>query len=71
MARIPGKLREAEEMLKKGIALDPINVEPYLDLGNIYIKTGLRQKAIAAFSEVLKRDPNNSVAKAEIQKLQM
>jgi curved DNA-binding protein CbpA len=71
IARIPGKLREAEEVLKKAIALDSMGVEPYLELGTIYTKTGLRQKAIAVFSEVLKKDPNNSVAKAEIQKLQI
>ena len=71
LARIPGKLREAEEVIKKAIALDPVAVEPYLELGSIYTKTGLRQKAINAFSAVLKRDPQNKVAKAEIGKLQV
>jgi curved DNA-binding protein CbpA len=70
LLRIPGKLREAEEVIKKGIILDPVNVEPYIELGNIYTKTGLRQKAISAFSEALKRDPSNSLARAEIEKLQ-
>lgn len=70
LARVPGKLREAEEMIKKGISLDPVGAESYIELGNIYTKTGLRQKAITAFSEALKRDPNNKVAKSEIGKLQ-
>lgn len=70
LARIPGKLRDAAEMLKKGIALDPTRADFYLELGMVYSKTGLTQKALAAFSEVLKRDPNSQVAKAEIEKLQ-
>lgn len=69
LSRVPGKLREAEEAIKKGISLDPVAIEPHLELGNIYAKTGLRQKAIDAFSEVLKRDPQNKTAKEEIGKL--
>lgn len=70
LARVPGKLREAEEMIKKGISLDPVAVEPYIELGKIYTKTGMHQKALTAFSEALKRDPANKVAKSEIGKLQ-
>jgi curved DNA-binding protein CbpA len=69
MARIPGKLRDAAEILKKGMALDPNETEFYVELGLIYSKTGLSQKAITSFSEALKRDPNNKIAKAEIEKL--
>lgn len=69
MARIPGKLRDAAEILRKGMALDPNETEFYVELGLIYSKTGLTQKAITSFSEALKRDPNNKIAKAEIEKL--
>jgi curved DNA-binding protein CbpA len=69
LSRVPGKLREAEEAIKKGIDLDPVGIEPYIELGHIYTKTGLRQKAIGAFSEALKRDPQNKTAKEEIGKL--
>lgn len=70
MARIPGKLRDAAEILKKGLMLDPTMTEIHLELGFIYNKTGLTQKAITSFSEVLKREPNHKIAKAEIDKLQ-
>lgn len=69
MARIPGKLREAAEILKKGVALNPNETEFYIELGMIYHRTGLTQNALASFSEALKRDPNNKIAKAEIEKL--
>lgn len=69
MARIPGKLRDAAEILKKGVALDPGRTEFHVELGLIYSKTGLTQKAITSFSEALKRDPTNKIAKAEIEKL--
>lgn len=69
MARIPGKLRDAAEILKKGIVLDPDRTEFHVELGLIYSKTGLTQKAITSFSEALKRDPTNKIAKTEIEKL--
>ena len=69
MARIPGKLRDAAEILKKGLKLDPTLTELHVELGLIYSKTGLTQKAIASFSEALKREPNNQIAKAEIDRL--
>lgn len=71
MARIPGKLRDAAEILKKGVVLDPTHVEFHVELGLIYSKTGLTQKAISSFSEALKRDPNNKIAKSEIEKLHL
>ncbi|MBI3805139.1 MAG: DUF4388 domain-containing protein [Nitrospirae bacterium] len=71
LARIPGKLRDAADVLKQGIMLDPTRAEFYLELGRVYSKTGLTQKALAAFSEVLKRDPDNKVAKAEVEKLRV
>ncbi|HEY5599552.1 MAG TPA: DnaJ domain-containing protein, partial [Candidatus Manganitrophaceae bacterium] len=70
LSRVPGKLREAAEVLRKGIALDPTRLDFFMELGSIYHKTGLTQKAIAAFSEVLKRDPDHQKAKEEIEKLQ-
>ncbi len=69
MARIPGKLRDAAEILKKGVSLDPTQTEFHVELGLIYKKTGLTQKAMTSFAEALKRDPNNKIAKAEIEKL--
>jgi len=69
MARIPGKLRDAAEILRKGVALDPARTEFHIELGLIYSKTGLTQKALSSFSEALKRDPENKIAKAEIEKL--
>jgi|SRR5579884_181641 len=70
MARIPGKLRDAAEILRKGLVLDPSVAELHVELGLIYSKTGLTQKAIASFWEALKREPNNKIAKSEIDKLQ-
>lgn len=69
MARIPGKLRDAAEIFKKGLMLDPTVTELHIEMGLIYSKTGLTQKAISSFSEALKREPNNKIALAEIDKL--
>jgi Tfp pilus assembly protein PilF len=70
LSRIPGKLREAAEALRQGMLLDHSDVDLHVELGMIYQKTGLTQKAVATFTEALKMDPKHKTAKAQLEKLQ-
>jgi curved DNA-binding protein CbpA len=69
LSNVPGQLHLAADALQKCVNLDGVDSRPYVELGLIFSKAGLTHKAIAAFNEVLKRDPNNLVAKQEIDKL--
>jgi tetratricopeptide (TPR) repeat protein len=66
LSRVPGKLREAVDALRKSAILDSSKATPHVELGLAYGKTGLREKALAAFQEALRRDPDNKLARAEL-----
>ena len=66
LSRVPGKLREAVDALRKSAILDVSKATPHVELGLAYGKTGLREKALAAFQEALRRDPDNKLARAEL-----
>jgi curved DNA-binding protein CbpA len=56
---IPRRRHEAEENLKKAIEIDPINPEYHLELGNLYIKSGVRTKALDIFLIGLRNVPGS------------
>lgn len=66
LSNIPGQLHTAEDAFQNAAKLNPENVTPYLELGLIFKKAGLLQKATLAFAEALKRDPMNKIAIEEI-----
>lgn len=63
LSMIPRRLKEAEEVLLEAIRLEPMNSEYHSDLGNIYLKAGLKKRAKSEFEKSLKLDPENGKAK--------
>ena len=53
LANIPRRKHEAEESLQKAIELDPTKVEYHIELSNLYIKSGMRAKAIGVLNAAL------------------
>lgn len=61
-SKVPGKMKEAEEVLLKAIKLEPFNADLHANLGLIYIKAGLKKKAQSSFQKALKIDPQHDKA---------
>ena len=66
-SKVPAKLKEAEEILLQAIKLEPFNADLYTNLGLIYIKGGLKKKAITSFQKALKIDPGHHKAKKGLE----
>ena len=63
LSKIPKRLKDAEEALLEAIKLDPHNAEYYVDLGRIYVKAGIKERAYKQFVKALRLDPLNIKAK--------
>jgi curved DNA-binding protein CbpA len=57
LTRIPRRRHEAEEHLKKAIEIDPLKPEFYLELGTLYLKSGLKTKALDTYLNALRQNP--------------
>ena len=57
LTRIPRRRHEAEENLKKAIEIDPFKAEYRLELGALYLKSGLKTKAFDVYNEALRQNP--------------
>lgn len=66
-SKVPGKMKEAEEVLLKAIKLEPFNADLHANLGLIYIKAGLKKKAQSSFQKALKIDPQHDKAKKGLE----
>jgi Flp pilus assembly protein TadD len=53
LANIPRRKHEAEESLQKAIELDPTKVEYHIELSNLYLKSGLKTKALGVLNTAL------------------
>lgn len=62
LINIPKRLKQAEEALLEAIKLDQFNSEYYSDLGNIYLKAGLKKRARRQFEKALNLDNTNQDA---------
>jgi tetratricopeptide (TPR) repeat protein len=62
-SRIPGKIRESEDALSTAIKIEPMNADFHANMGLIYSKAGLKEKARAQFEKALGIDPSNTKAK--------
>jgi curved DNA-binding protein CbpA len=69
LARVPGKLKDAAEALQKSASMDGSQAAPYFELGLVYVKADLTEKATAAFRDAIRRDTNHKAAQAELAKL--
>ncbi len=62
LSKNPHWRKEAEEHYLKAIELDPMNVDCYLGLGEIYDNLGLSSRSQKMYTKVLKLDPGNETA---------
>ncbi len=66
LARIPRRRHEAEEKLQKAIEIDPLKIAYRLELGALYLKSGLKTKALAVYAQALEQDPSSEEVKKAI-----
>ncbi len=59
LSRIPRRMHEAEENLRKAIEIDPLKPEYPLELGKLYLKSGLKSKALDVFNAGLRANPSS------------
>jgi curved DNA-binding protein CbpA len=67
LVRNPRTRHEAEEHLNKAAELDPYNAQIRVKLGLLYKEVGLAKKSNNYFREALSLDPDNRIAKREVQ----
>jgi tetratricopeptide (TPR) repeat protein len=70
-SKIPGKLKEAEEVLLQAIKLEPFNADLHANLGLIYSKAGLKKRALSSFQKALKINPAHDKAKKGLEQTNM
>jgi tetratricopeptide (TPR) repeat protein len=69
LIRNPRTRREAIEHLTKAAELEPYNAQIRVKMGMLYKEAGLQKKAEAHFREALSLDPDNRIAKRELNSL--
>jgi curved DNA-binding protein CbpA len=67
LSRIPRRSHEAEEDLRKAIELDPEVSSYHLELGNLYLKGGLKSWALQHFNQALELDPASDAARKAVE----
>lgn len=68
LAKIPGKLKEAETSILEAIRIDPFNSRYFSDLGNIYLDAGIVKRARQQFEKAIRIDPENDEAKKGMER---
>jgi Flp pilus assembly protein TadD len=66
LTNIPRRRHEAEESLQKAIELDPDKTEYHIELSNMYLKGGLKPKALVVLNKALNGDVDVSRIKEAI-----
>lgn len=64
-----GKIKEAISLCERALQVESQKAENYLNLGKVYLRTGLKLKAVETFRKGLKIDNKNPEIIAEIQAL--
>ncbi len=59
LSHIPRRRHEAEENLHKAIEIDPLKPEYHLELGTLYLKSGLKSKALDIYLVALRENPGS------------
>ncbi len=62
--------REAIELYKQAVAIDPLHPEPYNNMGLVYLKLGDREMAKINFKQALAVDPSFRPAQDNLARLQ-
>lgn len=63
------RLEEAAKTFQECIRVSPDFDPSYLNLARLYVATGKRQSALEILRQLLKRDPNNSLARKAFEEL--
>ncbi len=66
LANMPRRRHDAEEQFQRAIQMMPSKIDYYLELGNLYVKSGLKTKALHIYQDALKRAPNSEKVKQAI-----
>lgn len=69
LVRNPRRRPHAERHLRRAIDLEPTRYEPYLALGQLYVKTGENEQAVAMFREALRWEPGQPEAIEQLKAL--
>jgi tetratricopeptide (TPR) repeat protein len=59
LTKVPNSLKDAEDALLQAIKLEPDNAEFYVNLGQIYLKSGMKNEAYNQFEKALELNPEN------------
>ena len=70
-SKMPGMLNDAEESLLAAIKLEPRNANFQANLGLIYLKSGMKKRAIGCFEKALRIDPANIKAVKGLQQAEL
>ncbi|MCS6884165.1 MAG: DUF4388 domain-containing protein [Acidobacteriota bacterium] len=62
--------KEAEDLFKRVLQIDPNNAMAHVGLGQLYGKIGLSKRAETEFREALRLDPQNQIARKGLQSLE-
>ena len=68
LSRMPRRGHESEEYFLKAIEMAPKRTEFALELGNFYLRSGVKAKALSVLQNALKVDPNSEPIKQAIQR---
>jgi predicted Zn-dependent protease len=60
LSRIPQKGHDAEEYFIRAIELAPTKTGYTLELGQFYVRHGLKTKALSVYRDALKREPHSA-----------
>ncbi len=66
LMQMPRRNHEAEESFKKAIEMEPARADYRVALGDLYLKGGLKTRALSVFKEALNWDPDSVRAKEGI-----
>ncbi len=69
LARSSKGLSEAVSLYNKAIALNPTNMQAYVDLANLFIRTGDRANAIQVLEKAAQINPNSRELRSQIESL--
>ena len=59
--------REAEKVFRRSVELDPTAYFVHIQLGNIYLKRGIREQCVRAYSEALKYAPDDAQIRSALE----
>ena len=63
------KTRQAADLFTRAMEIDPESPEPHLELGDVYLRTGMTVRAKRVFATALEKFPNHPELKRRMMKL--